>query len=148
MKEYEINEETLAIIPVDKEKSLIYEKNDEFYIYNDVYRIIDNSCSYFGSSLLGRQIGSKKILGSGYKIPIIVEDSKEIIFFPTTSPNSIDCSWISLNNIKKLSKEENKTAIIFDNDQKIIIDVPYLSVQNQILRSSRLSTILKKRKNQ
>ncbi len=148
MKEYEINEETLAIIPVDKEKSLIYEKNDEFYIYNDAYRIIDNSCSYFGSSLLGRQIGSKKILGSGYKIPIIVEDSKEIIFFPTTSPNSIDCSWISLNNIKKLLKEENKTAIIFDNDQKIIIDVPYLSVQNQILRSSRLSTILKKRKNQ
>jgi len=146
MNNYEINEETLIIMPISDKKSKVIEKSDEHIIDLTPNKIMENSCSYFGSSLMGRQNGSKYILGSNYKIPIVVEESKDIIFFPTTSPSLDNCHWIAVNNIKDIIKKERKTIIVFDNDQEIVIDIPYLSIQNQILRATRLNAILKKRK--
>lgn len=146
MNNYEINEETLIIMPISDKKSKVIEKSDEHIIALPPNKIMENSCSYFGSSLIGRQNGSKYILGSNYKIPIVVEESKDIIFFPTTSPSLDNCHWIAVNNIKDIIKKERKTIIVFDNDQEIVIDIPYLSIQNQILRATRLNAILKKRK--
>ena len=62
--EYEINSETLAIIPLQKGKSKILELNDEYEIDLTPYKIMENSCNYYGSSLTGRMEGSKSILGS------------------------------------------------------------------------------------
>ena len=61
---YEINNETLAIIPIDENKTKILEVNNEYIIEKSPYKIMENSCSYFGSSLQGRLAGSKNMLGS------------------------------------------------------------------------------------
>lgn len=144
--EYEVNSETLAIIPITDNQSKVVELNNEYIINNSPYKVMENSCNYFGCSLQGRFDGTKSILGSIYKAPVIVEDSRDIIFFPTISPNLPDNCWISLNNIKKYQQEDFKTVIYFDNNKKIELDVPLLSIENQVLRATRLGAVCKKRK--
>ena len=100
MKEsYEINNSTLALIALDN-KTKVIEEEREFFIDKTPSNILEESCEYFGSSYLGRKIGTKNLIGITHKSPIIIEESREIIFFPTSSPRLNNCSWISLNNIK------------------------------------------------
>ena len=78
MKEYEINSDTLALISLD-DKTKVFEKSKTFLVDKDTSRIMEDSCEYFGSSLSGRQKGTKKLIGVSYKAPIIVEESRNII---------------------------------------------------------------------
>lgn len=147
MENYEINNGTLALVPTRDGKTKVYEVDDEFIVDKRVYRVMEESCQYFGSSLMGRQTGSKNILGSSYKVPIVIDESRDIIFFPTSSPLLDSCYWVGLKDIKEIIKKDKKTIIVFDNNKEIEIDIPYLSIQNQIMRATRLNAVLKKRKN-
>ena len=146
MKDYEINNETLAIIPVSLVKSLIIEKTNEFIVEKNAVKIIDNSCKYFGSSLNGRHDGTKNLIGVSHKAPIIIEETKNIIFFPTNSPRIESCNWISLRNICEFKRKDNKSLIIFNNGYNLEIDISYGSLENQILRATRLESVLRIRK--
>ena len=80
-------------------------------------------------------------------MPILVEDTRNIIFFPTSSPLDEGGSWISLSNIKDYRKVgNNKTEILFKNNKKITVDVSYYSFNNQVMRASRLESIIRNRK--
>ena len=72
---YEINEGTLAILPLEKE-SRVLEDRGEYKIPKKPFEIVDYSCKYFGSSYEGRKEGTKAILDINYKVPIIVENSR------------------------------------------------------------------------
>lgn len=119
---------------------------NEYDVKDTPYQIMEHSCEYFGSSLGGRLSGTKSMLGSIYKSPILVEESKNIIFFPTKSPNIEDNAWISLNNIKDFKKNGKSTKVIFKNDQEVDINVPFLSFENQVLRATRLEAIFRQRR--
>jgi competence protein ComK len=143
---YEINTATLAILPLGSDTSVIYEEETEYTISKSPVKIINESCKYYGSSYRGRSEGTKRIVGYNYKAPIIVEESKNLIFFPTSSPRLEKCAWISLNNIKKYEKSENSTIIIFNNNKQIRIPISYFVFENQILRSTRLQNMFLKNK--
>ncbi len=143
--EYEINNDTLAILSITDNKSKIIEKNSEYIINLSSNKIMENSCEYFGSSLIGRQKGTKSLIGITHKVPIIVEESRKIIFFPTISPRLKNCSWISLNNIDNIKKIDKGSSIIFNNNKILNISIPYSIIDNQILRASRLESVLNKR---
>ena len=144
---YEINEGTLAIIAKENASSKILEDDREYVINSTPYEIMDYSCKYFGSSLEGRKEGTKAILNIEYKVPIIVENSMNLIFFPTNSPDSADCIWISLKNIKTIKEDDfNSTRIIFNNDIEITIPISKRTIENQIFRASRLDLIMRNRK--
>lgn len=145
-KMYEINKETLAILSCGKEKCKIIECDREFYLNISAIKVIDNSCKFFGSSYLGRFDGTKKIMGISHKSPIIIEESNNIIFFPTKSPRLDNCSWISLNNLKNYYKENLNTIIDFNCGKKIKLELSYGIVDNQVLRATRLESLLNKRK--
>ena len=145
---YEVNNGTLAVLPNDEDSSLVYEDDNRYIIQEKAYKIMDDSCKYFGSTYEGRKNGSKEILGAEYKVPIIVEDSNNLIVFPTTSPFSEDCVWISLKRVKNIFKIDSfNTKILFDNNVEIIVPCSFRSVENQLSRSSRLDLILRNRKN-
>ncbi len=148
MDKYEINNSTLAIIPISKKCSKVIEGDNNYIINNSTTEIIDHSCKYFGSSYNGRCEGTKNLVGFNYKTPIIVEESKEIIFFPTSSPRFDNCSWISLNNIEKYIKNEKKSSIFFKNGIVIDFEISYSSLENQILRATMLESKLRQRKNE
>lgn len=143
---YEINDATLAITTLSNGKTQIYEDQEIFTINKTANEIINYSCKYYGSSYKGRIEGTKAMMGYNYKLPIIIDEIREIIFFPTTSPRLQNCFWISLNKIKKIEKLENKTKIIFENSVDLIVDVSYRSLENQIMRSTLLENALKRRK--
>ncbi len=143
---YEINKSTLAIIPLNENLSKIYEHNNILTINKSVSDIINYSCKYFGSSYNGRYEGSKNLLGVSYKLPIIIEETNEIIFFPTSSPRFNNCSWISLKNINDYSKKDNKVLVNFKNGLNLEFDLSIFSFENQIFRALRLENILKRRK--
>ena len=143
---YEINDETLAVMSFDEHKTRIIEEGED-YVVNDVpYSIMENSCRYFGSSLEGRLLGSKDMLGSIYKAPIIVEETRNMIFFPTEALNSSSVSWISYKKIRNVEKYGRKTKIVFNNGETVVVDCPYFSIKNQIFRCNMLDTISRNRK--
>ncbi len=145
---YEINRGTLALVPKDNENSIVYEDNESYIINQNAFNIMEESCKYFGSTYEGRKNGARNILGAEYKVPIVVEDSDNLIIFPTTSPQAADCAWIALKKVKKIEKlEYNKTKIIFDNDSELIVNCSYRSIENQLSRASRLDIILRNHKN-
>lgn len=143
---YEISKGTLAILPNTNNSSLVYEDDERFLIDTTPFKIMEESCKYFGSTFQGRLEGSKEILGAEYKVPIVIEDSNNIIVFPTTSPVSSDCGWIVLNRIKNFHKiESNRTKIVFDNEKEIIVPVSYRTIENQVSRAARLDMIIRNR---
>lgn len=144
---YEINSTTYALIPENKKTTKVIEADQELSLESSVNKILDYSCAYYGSSFKGRLKGSKYALGSKYKLPIIVEETREMIFFPTTSYENEDCIWLSLNGVLEYKKEDNNTVLKFKNNKTITLPISYESFENQILRASRLLLILKSRKN-
>ena len=146
MNNYEINKGTLAIIPVGENLSTVIEEDNIINITKPSQEIIEESCKFFGSSYEGRLEGTKKILGFNYKIPIIIEESNDIIFFPTSSPRNSDCHWISLNQIQNIKKNKKTTKIIFKTGQEISLNISYYSLENQIFRATRLQSIIRDRK--
>ncbi len=143
---YEINCGTLAILPKGND-SLIYEDESTFVVNQTPFKIMEDGCKYFGSSYEGRKEGAKSILGSEYKLPIIVEDRLNLVVFPTTSPSSDDCIWLFLNRIKNFTRAENNCSkIIFDNGVTIDVPVSFRSLENQVSKSSRLDLIMRNRK--
>lgn len=148
INKYEFSKGTLAIVPNDETSSLVLEDKERYIIQNKPFQIMEDSCKYFGSSYQGRKEGAKSILGAEYKVPIVVEDSSNIIVFPTTSPFAEDCCWISLNRVYNIYKIDNyNTKIIFDNEEEIVVPCSFRSIENQMSRASRLNLVLKNRKN-
>lgn len=146
MEKYEINDKTLAIIPINKEKSKVIEIKNTYIVKMTPIQIIDHSCKYFGSSYLGRHEGTKEIIGTNYKTPVIIEETQNIIFFPTRSSRVIDCCWISLEQIYKCDEYHDISKVIFKNGYELIVNVSYGSLKNQIQRSTMLDSIVRKRR--
>lgn len=145
LNNYEINDDTLAIIPVDEKVSKVIENDDIIFVKKKTTQIIDNSCKYFGSSFIGRHEGTKNLIGINYKSPIVVEETNNLIFFPTSSPRFNNCEWVALNKIKEYSKYNNLSKIIFNNNSELVINISIQALKNQILRATLLESTLRKR---
>lgn len=146
MDNYEINSATLAIIPLDNSTSMVYEEDTEYVVKQSSNSIIKNNCEFYGSSYQGRCVGTKTLTGIKSKFPIIIEESRNIIFFPTSSSRTKQSSWIALNKIKSYSKKEYISEVEFKNNNKIDLDISYYSLENQICRAIILKSKLCERK--
>jgi competence protein ComK len=147
MENYEINNKTLALYGMG-DKTRVYEEDLSFIVDKPASEIMEDSCEYFGSSLEGRKRGTEKLIGVHYKAPIIVEESNNIIFFPTSSPRLGTCSWLRFSCIDQYYYQNHNLIVEFKNGAKIVLDTTYGVVDNQILRSARLETVLNGRKNE
>ena len=144
--DYEITYDTQAIVPISETKSKAIENNEEYIVDNNALEIMEHSCEYFGSSYNGRKEGTKKLLGITHKAPIIVEESRKMIFFPTTSPDNEECIWVNLEKIENYYRlDKQLSAIKFKNGDILEVNISFGSLSNQILRASRLKYILEER---
>jgi len=146
MQDYEINSATLAIVPIDEETSKVYEEEVEYIVKKSSNSIIKKSCEFYGSSYEGRCIGTKYLTGIKTKYPIIIEESRNIIFFPTSSTRTKQSTWIALNKIKNYKKSSYKSQVLFKNESKIDLDISVYSLENQIVRATMLKSKLYERK--
>ena len=146
MKEYEINSSTLAIVPISDKESKVYEEEEEYIIQKSANSIIKQNCEFYGSSYEGRCTGTKYLTGIKSKYPIIIEESRNIIFFPTSSIRTGQSTWIALNKIKKYNKTKFNSQVLFKNETKIDLDISLYSLENQIIRATMLKSKLYERK--
>ena len=146
MDNYEIGSQTLAIIPIDENISKVYEEETEYIVNKSTNSIIKENCEFYGSSYEGRCIGTKSLTGIKTKYPIIIEESRNIIFFPTSSTRTKQSTWIALNKIKNIHQKIYKSQIEFKNELKLDIDISIYSLENQVVRATMLKSKLYERK--
>ena len=146
MKKYEINGNTAAIVGLGKNNSKAIEDKRDYFINENSYSVMEHSCCYFGSNYNGRLAGSKSILGTKYKVPIIVEESNDLIFFPTTDIENPQCMWISIKWFDRVEEEGENTYIYLKNGKKIKTSISKYSIENQVLKSSKLHFLISNRK--
>lgn len=151
LDEFEINPYTMAIVGERSNKnspafSRILEVESEFLVKMNPTMLMDRSCKYFGSSLKGRQEGTKEITGITYKAPVAVDPLNEIYMFPTISPYKDTCTWISHSYILNFfSVGREKTEVFFTNHHSIILDISKGSFENQLNRTAQFRYILSNR---
>lgn len=145
--DYEIGEDTYAVISENK-KTKIIEKNKEIIVDNDAYTIMDDNCKYYGSTYLGRLQAGKILLNCSYKVPILIEESSALIFFPIKSSLDKDCCWINSNSIYNIEKIGEKSIVTFKNGRKKLFNISKYSLENQIYKSNRLEGIIFRRINE
>ena len=143
---YEIDLSTVMLIGLDDDKTKVITLDNEFIIDIDSKKIIDNSCKYFGSSLTDRVNMTKRLINIKSKSPIVIEESRNIIFFPLKSIREKCNIWISFNNLEKYVKSDYKTIFYFKNNREVIIDFSYYIIDNQVTRSLMLDYEVKKRR--
>lgn len=148
MKDYTINKNTLALVPLGKKKTIIYENHDCYVIEQKISKIMDKNCEYNGSSLNGRLKGTYSLTGFNYKAPLIIAEDKNLIFFPTCSPRLKDCAWINVNNINRIFSRNEKCLIEFFNEECLEFDTSYRIINNQYLKSLSLEKAFKNRKSE
>lgn len=145
---YKISASTLAIIP-EKKKTKVYDDNRCYILKETVEELIDRNCCSNGANLIGRQKGTSYLLNSSYKPPIVINELDNLILVPTHSIRNIECSWIMLNNILNYKNiNDKKTIIEFKNGKKVVINCSYNKFDRQIIRATRLESILRGRNNQ
>lgn len=143
----EITPLTMAVMPnrdnYGNAGSHVLEDQTKFYVRHKPSKMIDLACKFFGSSLKGRQTGTKEISSMTSKLPISIDPSSGMYFFPTLSPTNPNCSWIAHTHIKDIREIANqRTEIIFSNDQAVVVDVSYGSIMNQVNRTAQYRYIL------
>ena len=145
MTEYEINEATQIIKPTGKMKSIVCEEDAEYEITCPSNKIIKYNCSFYGSSYTGRCEGTKVLTGIKTKYPVIIEESRKIIFFPTSSVRTKNSIWLSFDHIKEIHKNGKNSRVIFKNGRSINVPISYYSLNNQYYRASLLKSKLYER---
>ncbi len=143
---YEIDLSTDMLIGIDDSHTRIITENMDYIENISSKEIINNSCKFFGSNLTDRIKTTNRLVNLSSKTPIIVEESRNIIFFPLKSVRSKNNIWISFNNLEKYEKDDNKTIFYFKNNKIITIDFSYYIVDNQVTRSLILDYELNKRR--
>ena len=126
--------------------SQIVEVEDEFTSPFKPIEIIKKSCEYFSSSFEGRKNGTKQLIGITHKVPIAIDPTNFIYFFPTTSPSRSECIWVShehVLNYRRLAPDQ--TEVTFQNKQSYNFQISYSSFENQLLRTALLRTKLMQR---
>lgn len=147
----EITPLTMAVIPVDsslrkKTSSLVLEETGERVVKHNPTRLVDLSCHFFGSSLRGRLEGTASIAGITHKAPIIIDSPLGMYYFPTTSPYSPECIWLSHSHIEKIVEVSLKrTEVYFINRQTLMLDISFHSMQNQIMRTAQFRFVVENR---
>ena len=148
---HEVTPLTLAIVADHDENgnpgSWILDEQEEYYVSGiSPSKMIDYACRFFGSSLKGRQEGTRNICGITHKAPISIDPSSGMYFFPTLSPVNPECSWIAHSHIELVNKASTQgSEIVFINERKLLLDVSVGSLLNQVQRTAQFRYLLDSR---
>ncbi|NGP44496.1 transcriptional regulator [Bacillaceae bacterium SIJ1] len=146
---YNIQSKALAVFPEICSNgqlfSRVLEENADYLLDIKPFDLVRLSCEYYGSSLRGRQDGTKALSGITYKPPIVLSTSADIYLFPTTSPSSSQCCWISFKCIEKIKPISKEVFIQFNEKEKWRVNISPSSLKTQINRITHLRQLMNNR---
>ncbi len=132
---YEIDLSTDMLIGIEDSHTRIITENMDYIENISSKEIINNSCKFFGSNLTDRIKTTNRLVNLSSKTPIIVEESRNIIFFPLKSTREKNNIWVSFNNIEKYDKDDDKTIVYFKGGKSVKLECSYYIFDNQVTRS-------------
>ena len=143
MKSYILTDDVLCFAPnKDGIGAYVVEKDNEFSLGIDCLKLLKYGCNFYGNSYNIQRQFVIDVFNYYIKTPIIVSSYNMIIFFPTCTPSSKKCMWISYNNITRYVKENNGTKIYFDNGKELNIRTSYTTIDNQITKCIKIEKYL------
>ncbi len=150
IQEYEINVETMALLPHFDDyanlNTIVLEERDLFIVPCSPLELIDESCRYYGSSYEGRLEGIKRVMGIAKKAPIAVSVELEIFFFPHESPGNHSCVWLSHTHIESLEKVDKRNTIVqFTNGESLLVPASKNQLETKVLRTAQYRHLLQNR---
>ena len=89
---------------------------------------------------------TNRLVKMASKTPIIIEESRNIIFFPLRSTREKNNIWVSFNNLVKYEKNAENTIFYFKSGKQISIKFSYYIIDNQVTRSLMLDYEINKRR--
>ena len=143
---YEINLSTLMLIGIDSQSTRVVSYDDDFICPFSSKDIINNACKFFGSSINDCVKKTSRLLYISSKSPIIIEEFRNIIFFPLKSVKEKCNIWISFSNLEKYEKNGTATMFYFKGGKKISLNFSYYIIDNQVTRSMMLYYEINKRR--
>ncbi|MBQ8901710.1 MAG: competence protein ComK [Bacilli bacterium] len=145
MENYIINNKTIAILK-NNNKTIIYDVDNIRVINKNIKRILDENCSFYGSSLSGRKKSAKNILNIHYKVPVVVKE--DVILLQVNNIRNKECLFLVLNKIVDYKLENQKLKIICINKQVFLINISKNSFEKMLINSIKLNNILKWQKSE
>lgn len=135
---YIISNNTLFLYS-DNFKTIVKEKDSEYEFMGNLLKyILNKSCIYYGSSLKGRMEGAKNLINGKYKLPIIISEKNNILFFPLKGAKNNEIIWLNFNQIKNFQKNKNQIEVTFLNGYTHKFFVSFTIFNNQMFKCSRL----------
>lgn len=144
MEGYVLNSDVLCFTQdiEDEKKVLIIEKTKKINIDEDCFKFLKKCCMLYGHSYNMQRQFVIDIFNYYIKTPIVVSDYNGIILFPTASPESKECIWISYNNIDRYVKEKEYTKIYFKGGKVLNISASFSTIDNQITKCIKIERYL------
>jgi competence protein ComK len=114
---YIIHENTLALIPAKQPTydTIVMETHQKLKVRKTPLQLIKAACYHNWSTYEGRRQAVIHHTNFRKKIPIPINTTKAIYFFPTQSPTNYENHWLSYRHIEKIKKcatNPNKTIIV------------------------------------
>ncbi len=136
---YIIKNDTLYL-RVNNESIYVKEINNEMILNENIIKVLNNSCIYYGSSLKGRILGAKSLIKSKYKLPLIISEKNNLFFINIKDKNGYEY-WLNFQYIKDYIYVDNLLKIFFEYDKSLLINCSWTIFNNQMLKCSRLYVV-------
>ncbi len=136
---YIIKNDTLYL-RVNNESIYVKEINNEMILNENIIKVLNNSCIYYGSSLKGRILGAKSLIKSKYKLPLIISEKNNLFFINIKDKNGYEY-WLNFQYIKDYIYVDNLLKIFFVSDKSLLINCSWTIFNNQMLKCSRLYVV-------
>ncbi|MDQ0254480.1 competence protein ComK [Evansella vedderi] len=141
LNDYQINQNTMAILPVTHIDyyTIIFETNALFYVKKTTRELMRSACVRGGASFEGRQIAVTSKTGINRKMPIPINPDLGIYAFPTLSAKSFHCCWLfpaHIQSIEANPDKEKQSIVTLKNKHKIVLDTDKTILRQQMYRTS------------
>ena len=136
---YIINNNTVYL-KVKNEDVYVKEINNEMILNENIIKVLNNSCIYYGSSLKGRILGAKSLIKSKYKLPLIISEKNNLFFINIKDKNGYEY-WLNFQYVKDYIYVDNLLKIFFEYDKSLLINCSWTIFNNQMLKCSRLYVV-------
>ena len=145
MRDYIFNENLLCFTQDtnDKNMILVLEKSKNVTFNGNSLSFLKKCCFCYGHSYNIQRQFVIDHFNYYIKTPIILSEYNKIILFPTASPESDNCIWVSYNNVERyVQSGKNYTQIYFNGGKVLKIRAPYTTIDNQITKCIKIEKLL------
>ena len=140
-EKYRITKRTVAILPcydMMKQSIIVLEDGSTIMTPLRPYQLLQLSCRQYNSSIEERIVTAKRVASVKGKVPIVIEPSLGLVFFPTKSPKRDDCEWYAWSHMIDVLEEDGQTKLKTRNGMILPVNASPYIVRNQMKATGEL----------